>query len=234
MSISGILASSPKHQVTLPMSGKKVEYRPFVVKEEKILLMAAETKDEKTINSAVREVILSCTGGKVDVLKVPILDMEYLFLHLRSNSVGETSKPNIKCEKCEVPNECEIKLSEIVPITDPSHKKVIPLVGDISVVMRYPTLEDVDSIGKGTDVERSFSLIVACIEKIIQGERIYLASEVGEDDVRAFIGEMTQAQFKKVLDFLATMPRLEKEISFKCSSCGHQNDQTIRGIASFF
>ena len=101
MSLSGILASVPKHQTTLPLSGKRVEYRPFIVKEEKILLMAAETRNEKSIYSAIREVVLSCTGGKVDVTKIPILDMEYLFLQLRSQSVGETTKPLIKCEKCE-------------------------------------------------------------------------------------------------------------------------------------
>ena len=91
MALSGILASVPKHQTTLPVSGKKIEYRPFIVKEEKILFMASESKDEKTINSAIREVISACTGGTVDVFKLPIADMEYLFLQLRSHSVGETA-----------------------------------------------------------------------------------------------------------------------------------------------
>ena len=95
MSLAGIIASTPKHQTTLPVSGKKIEYRPFIVKEEKILLMAAESKDEKTINAAIREVISACTNGAVDVFKLPLVDMEYLFLQLRSQSVGETAKPNV-------------------------------------------------------------------------------------------------------------------------------------------
>ena len=135
MSLAGIIASTPKHQTTLPVCGKKIEYRPFIVKEEKILLMAAESKDEKTINTAIREVVSACTGGGVDVFKLPLVDMEYLFLQLRSHSVGETAKPNVKCSKCELPTEVEINLKEIQPINDPNHKKIIPVVGDISVVM---------------------------------------------------------------------------------------------------
>ena len=159
MALSGILASVPKHQTTLPVSGKKIEYRPFIVKEEKILFMASESKDEKTINSAIREVISACTGGTVDVFKLPIADMEYLFLQLRSHSVGETAKPNIKCSKCEIPNECEINLKEIKPTIDPKHTKIITVVDDISIQMRYPTMDDLQDITTQSDVERALTIL---------------------------------------------------------------------------
>lgn len=234
MSLSGILASVPKHQTTLPLSGKKVEYRPFIVKEEKILLMAAETKNEKSIYSAIREVVLSCTGGKVDVTKIPLLDMEYLFLQLRSQSVGETTKPMVKCEKCGGGNECEVNLKELVPQSSPNHRKVIPLVADISIVMRYPTLEDINSIEEGSDVDRTFSLLTKCIDKINQGETVYNCSEMQESEVRGFIDEMTQDQFRKLLDFIETMPKIEKSVQFTCTHCKHPNEHLLKGIASFF
>lgn len=234
MSLAGIIASTPKHQTTLPVSGKKIEYRPFIVKEEKILLMAAESKDEKTINTAIREVVSACTGGGVDVFKLPLVDMEYLFLQLRSHSVGETAKPNVKCSKCELPTEVEINLKEIQPINDPNHKKIIPIVGDISVVMKYPTVDDLKDIDSQSDIEKALTLLVKSIDKVYQGEKIFNASEMDPKEVRGFIEEMTQEQFKKLFSFVETMPKLEKQVQFKCKHCGHENNSTLRGITSFF
>lgn len=234
MTLAGIIASVPKHQTTLPISGKKIEYRPFIVKEEKILLMASESKDEKTINTAIREVISACTNGTVDVFKLPLLDMEYLFLQLRSHSVGETAKPNIKCSGCEVPTEVEINLREIQPIIDPNHKKIIPIVGDISVVMRYPTVDDIKDIDTPNDIEKALNLLVKSIDKVYHGEKIYNASEMDPKEVKAFIEEMTQDQFKKLFSFVETMPKLEKNVHFKCKHCGLENNATLRGIVSFF
>lgn len=234
MALSGILASTPKYQTTLPVSGKKVNYRPFVVKEEKVLLMAAESKDEKTVNSAIREVILACTNNSVDPLNLPITDMEYLFLQLRSNSVGESVKPNIKCAKCEIPNEVQIPINDIKPMMNPNHKKVIHIVNDISVQMRYPTMETIQHIDGENDLEKTFNLLVSCIEKVINGEEIINTTELDPDEVKGFIEEMTQEQFKKVLDFLDTMPKLEYEVNFRCKQCGSDNKTILKGITSFF
>ena len=234
MALSGILASVPKHQTILPISGKKIEYRPFIVKEEKILLMAAETKNEKTINSAVREVVLACTNNAVDVFKIPTTDMEYLFIQLRSHSVGETTKPNIKCTKCELPNECTVDLSKINIQTNPIHSKIIKLTEDINILMRYPTLNDVKEMGDENEVEKTIELLVHCIDKIYHGETIYNTEEMDFSEVRNFIDEMTQEQFKKIFNFIETMPRLEEKVSFKCVGCGEENNITLKGITSFF
>jgi len=234
MSLSGILASVPKHQTTLPVSGKKVEYRPFVVKEEKILLMAAESKDEKTVNTAVREVVLACTAGAVDVFKIPITDMEYLFLQLRSHSVGETAKPHIKCSNCSIPTECEINIKEIQPKTNKNHVKKIHLTNDIQVMMKYPSLDDIKDINTSSDVEKAITLLVKSIDKVVNGETIYNAAEMSIDEVRAFVDEMTQEQFKKVFSFLETMPTLEETVKFKCKNCGNENEIVLKGITSFF
>jgi DNA-directed RNA polymerase subunit M/transcription elongation factor TFIIS len=218
----------------LPLSGKKVEYRPFVVREEKVLLMAAETKNEDSIHSAIREVVLACTGGKVDVTKIPLIDMEYLFLQLRSHSVGETTTPSVKCEKCGVPNECEINLKQVIPQVTPDHRKVIPIISDISVVMKYPTIDDVKAVEGETEVEKTFSLLVRCIDKVVQGETTYNASEMDESEVRDFVEQMTQDQFRRLFGFLETMPKMEKSVEFTCKGCKQENRQVLKGIASFF
>lgn len=234
MSLSGILASVPKHQVTLPLSGKKVEFRPFVVKEEKVLLMAAETKNEKTINSAVRDVVLACTNNTVDVMKLPTVDMEYLFLQLRSYSVGETVKPQFKCKKCSMPTEIEINLKDLKPLTTKNHSKTIRLVGDISIEMKYPTLADVSDMNEDSDIEKTMSVLAKCINKVYHGETVYSTSEMKEQEVVDFLNEMTQDQFKKLLNFIETMPKFETNISFKCRHCEEQNDSVVKGMANFF
>lgn len=234
MSLSNVLASLPKHEITLPTSGIKVEYRPFLVKEEKILLMAAESKDEKTMNLAVRDVILACTNGKVDTSTLPIVDMEYLFLQLRSKSIGETVKPGVKCSACENPNEISINLQEIVPITTKSHKKTIPLIGNIVVEMKHPTIDSISASGGNiTDVERAFLLVTNCIDKVFVGDTVYVANEVGMEEVTNFVEQLTQEQFSKLMNFFETMPRIEKEVSFTCK-CGKENKITMKGLASFF
>lgn len=233
MSLSNVLASLPKHEVTLPASGMRVEYRPFLVKEEKILLMAAETKDENTINNAVRDVILACTGGKVDTTNLPIVDMEYMFLQLRSRSIGETTKPGLKCAKCEKVNEVTINLAEVKPTVSKDHKNLIPLIGNISVQMRYPTIQNVGEIPEATDIERTFILLTKCIDKVFVGDTVYVSDEVGEEEVTNFVDQLTQEQFGKLGEFFNTMPKIEKEVSFKCS-CGHENKMVLKGIASFF
>lgn len=234
MSLSGILASTPKHKTVLPVTGKKVEYRPFVVKEEKILLMAAESKDESTMTNAVREVISACTNNEVDVMKLPTVDMEYLFLQLRSHSVGETVKPNIKCSKCELPTEIEINLKEIKPTKSAEHSKTIRLISDISVQMKYPTMQDIDNLQGETDMDKTINLLCCCIEKVFQGETVYNASEMSLADVRSFVDEMTQDQFKKVFSFLESMPKLEYPVKFTCKHCKHENETVLKGISSFF
>lgn len=235
MSLSSLINTLPKYQVTLPVSGMKVEYRPFIVKEEKLLLMAAESKDEKMMSSAVKQIVQSCTEGKVDISRLPTTDVEYLFLQLRSDSIGETVKPNVKCSKCEVGNEIEVNLKQIKVATNPSHNKKIHLAGDIYVMMKHPVMHDMEKVEtKDTEIDRAFMLIAKCIDKVISGETIYNAAEMDENEVREFIENLTQSQFKKLLDFIDTMPSMQSEITFKCKKCGHDNSAVLKGLSSFF
>ena len=235
MSLSSLVSTLPKYQITLPLSGTKVEYRPFIVKEEKILLMAAETKNEAAMLNAMRNVIETCTDGKVDIMKMPTTDIEYLFLQLRSNSIGETSKPMLKCEKCETPNEVSINLKEITPTTNPDHNKKVHLIDDIHVIMRHPNMEDVERLAEYTDeVEKAMMMVVKCIDKVISGDTVYNAYEMDPQEVRDFVDNLTQTQFSKLLKFIETMPSIQKSIQFTCRKCSHQNDIVLKGMANFF
>lgn len=234
MSLSSLVSTLPKYQITLPLTKTKIEYRPFLVKEEKILLMAAETKNEKAMLSAVKEIVSECTFGKIDISKLPIVDMEYLFLQLRSDSVGETATPIIKCANCQVPNEVSINLKEIKPYIDESNDKKIHLIEKIYVFMKQPSMSDLDSIKGENDMERALYMIVKCIEKVVNGETIYNASEMDPEEVRDFIENLTQSQFNKLLKFVEKMPTMQKDVHFKCKKCGHENNMVLKGLSSFF
>jgi hypothetical protein len=235
MSLSSIITTLPKYQITLPVTGMKVEYRPFIVKEEKILLMAAETKDERSMISAVKDVVLSCTNGKVNISDLPTTDMEYLFLQLRSSSIGETVSPMVKCDECKTPNEVTINLKEIKPTSHPNHDKKIHLIQDIYVIMKHPTISDLEKIGnEGNEVDRALRMIVKCIDKVINGDTVYNTAEMDMNEVKDFVENLTQVQFNKLIAFVESMPSVETKVTFDCKKCGHHNSISLKGIANFF
>lgn len=235
MSLSSLVSTLPKYQITLPVTGTKVEYRPFLVKEEKILLMAAESKDERSMNSAVKSVVEACTDGKVDISKLPTTDVEYLFLQLRANSIGETVKPMVKCSSCETPNGVEINIKEIGVSTDQKHNKKIHLISDVYIMMKYPTMGDMEKLeSKDDNIEKALFLIIKCIDKVINGETIYNTAEMDTNEVRDFVENLTQSQFTKLLSFIETMPTMKKEVKFTCKKCSHENDMVLKGMSSFF
>lgn len=234
MSLNSVIAALPTHQIVLPVSGMKVEYRPFVVKEEKILLMAAESKDERTMYNAVRAVVEACTGGKVNIMTLPTTDVEYLFLQLRSNSVGETATPLVRCEKCETPNSVEINLKSISPSNTQTEKK-IQITDNIHVFMRYPTISDAPESMEGkSDIERALWIVAKCVDKVVSGETIYNTSELDISEVIGFVENLPQAHFQKLMRFVEAIPVLEKDIHFSCKKCQHENAVVLRGLANFF
>lgn len=236
MSLNAIIATLPTHQTVLPISGMKVDYRPFVVKEEKILLMAAEAKDEKTMYAAIKAVIEACTNGKVNIMTLPTTDVEYLFLQLRSNSVGETATPLVRCEKCETPNSVEINLKTIAPSRTETEKK-ISITSTVHVIMKYPTLGDSpesESMNDKSDIERALWLVAKCVDKVISGETIYNTSEMDVSEVVDFIENLPQSHFQKLMKFVEGLPILEKTVEFSCKKCQHTNSVVLRGLANFF
>ena len=234
-----IILNAPTYDVELPLSKKTVTYRPYLVKEEKILMMALESQDQKQIMKTVQDIINACTFGKIKAKDLPTAELELLFLKLRSKSVGETSEVSYECKECKTPNPVTINLVEI-EITTPE-KTVSPrimLTDTVGVVLKYPTADDVtkalNSKDAGTDVSKTFAIITACVEAIFDGENTHEAASLEKKDVEDFIDSLSTHQFKKIQEFFESIPKLSKDISFTCSKCGAKNDMVLEGLQSFF
>ena len=173
------IVTTPTYELKLPSSGKKIKYRPFLVKEEKVLLLAIETKDSAQIQSTTKTVINDCTFGSMDVETCPPFDLEYIILQLRIKSVGEKISPNFKCSECETQNTVEIDLTKVEVVKTPEHTNTVKLTENMGVIMRYPTIEDtssmeeVDENDTKKNTERSINLIASCIEVIFDKDKTY-------------------------------------------------------------
>lgn len=233
---------SPKYEVKIPSTGKVVTYRPYLVKEEKILLIAMESEDQKQILQAMKDVIHSCTFGKLDVDKLAIFDIEYIFLKLRIKSVGETAKIGIKCEKCGMPVKVELELDKIQVSELPKSNK-IKLTDKIGVLMRFPTVSQMKPEDKSrSKLDEGLEILRGCIESIYDDKGVYPADEQSPEELDQFIESLNSDQFLKLQEFVANMPKLEHKVKFTCRSitppstapCGKENEITLSGIQSFF
>lgn len=227
---------TPKYELRLPVSGKVIQYRPYLVKEEKILLLALESKDEKQILNATREIISSCTFGKVNPDELPLFELEYIYLKLRTKSVGETVQLNLPCEKDGEEHLVNVNLDEVELIVPPESKnRVVQLTKNIGITLSYPTLGKISEIASDDNkAESTFKLIMACTESIYDAEKVYKRDSFNEKELRDFLESFNADQFKKLYDFFSNLPHLEKTIKFKCKKCGHENVIKVTGLQSFF
>lgn len=224
---------TPTYELTLPSTGELIEYRPFLVKEEKILLLAQESGEAKDIMRALKQIVASCTFDKVSPNDVPQYDLEYVFLQLRAKSVGETSKFSVKCEHCSEYNEVEVDLST-VEVTFPLQKDAnkIQLTDNIGVILQpisFEKIEDIDSIAD------NFTKILALsIAQIYDQTQVYNSSDVSEKELIEFVESLSRTQVSKIEHFLENQPYLAKDIQFTCKACGKPNSVTLKGLDAFF
>jgi ribosomal protein L44E len=234
------IVATPTYELKLPSSGKKIKYRPFLVKEEKVLLLAMETKDPAQIQSTTKTVIKDCTFGGVDVENCPPFDLEYIILQLRIKSVGEKISPNFKCSECGTQTPVDIDLTKVEVVKTPEHNNTIKLTDQMGVIMRYPTIEDtagmeaIDEKDAEKNAERSINLIASCIEVIYENDKTYKTKDFSQQEVVDFIEHLSQGMFQKITKFFQDIPAIKQEISFACSKCGHENKYTLRGMQDFF
>ena len=230
------LNNAPKYELTIPSSGETVRYRPFLVKEEKNLMIAAESKDNKTIFRSLVDTIMTCIDDKVDDKKLTSFDIEYMFLQLRSKSVGESSKIGLRCSECQVGNEITVRLDDI-KIDMPDVNKMIKLTDDITVEVDWPTFNDLIN-SEVTQTEnpttaQAFKLICSCLKTIhTEEERINL-SDVTDEELQEFLDSMSSGQFDLIKSFIDQIPKLEHEVEFTCKSCNHENKLIIEGVSNF-
>jgi hypothetical protein len=222
------LNETPKYSLTVPSTGKELRYRPYLVKEEKILLMASSSEDPKQIMNAVHDTIAACVEN-IDIRSLTTFDLEYIFIQLRSKSTGETSEILIKCPKCESQQKVTIPLNEIA-VTETNVNPVIKISDNVTVVMKYPSYQDIPS---DTD-DVGFTLIAASIKEVIHGDEKVDIDDEPIEAVIAFLESMTNDQFQLIAKFFEDAPSVKYDLELVCQSCGEISDIEIKGMQSFF
>jgi hypothetical protein len=232
--------STPIYELEIPSLKKKIRYRPFLVKEEKILIIALESEDSKQIANAVKNVISNCILSKgIKVEDLSTFDIEYLFLNIRGKSVGETVDVLITCpddETTQVP--MSINLDEINVEVDPKHSRDIKLDDTLTLRMRYPSMTEFiknnfDS-GDSVSVDDTFDLIVSCIDQIYSEEESWTASDSTKKELLEFVEQLSSKQFKEVEKFFETMPKLSHTIKIKNPKTGVESEVVLEGLSAFF
>ncbi len=234
----------PVYETTLISTGKKIRFRPFLVKEQKIFLMASQSDDAKEVVTAIKQVISNCILDDIEVDKLPTFDLENIFMQLRARSVGEKVELNYVCNNPiktssdeEKPCGGKIKLFldlfDVKPTIDPEHDKKIELTPKLGIVMKYPTFEILNSLNIESQADL-LKLIVACIDYVYDDEQIYYAKDTTEEELIEFIENMQQSDIQKIEKFFQTIPKISKSLDFHCTKCGYKETMVIEGIQNFF
>ena len=233
--------NTPTYDLTLPSTGKKIKYRPFLVREEKILILAMESENMTEITNAIVQILSDCILTKdVKVESLATFDIEYLFLNVRAKSVGETVEVNVTCpDDNETQVEISIAIDSIKIQKTRGHKNIIKLDDELSLKLRYPSLEqfvenNFESGEEMSEVSQSLSMITSCIDMIYNEEESWEASDYSKAELDEFIGQLNTKQFKEIEKFFTTMPKLSHTIVVKNPNTGVESEVVLEGLANFF
>ena len=230
--------STPTYELTVPSTGKNIRYRPFLVKEEKILIIAMESQSEKQITQAVTDVLSNCILTKgVEVNNLSTFDIEFLFLNIRGKSVGETVDVMITCpddDKTKVP--VQVNLDDIKVITNEDHTRDIPLDGNLTMRMKYPAMGEFvkNNFNADMQVNDTFDLVISCIEQVFSEEESWAASDCTKKELNEFLEQLDSNQFKKIEQFFETMPKLSHSIKVTNPKTKVVNNIVLEGLNAFF
>ena len=226
------LNSEPKYELIIPSLKKKVKFRPFLVKEEKVLMIAMESGDQKDALNAILDTISVCIQDKINLNTLTTFDVEYLFLQLRAKSIGETAKVNIKCTKCGTPNTVSIKLDDI-NIELPEIENTVKLDEKVSVELQWPPFKGLTEVNTDNSTESAFEMIANCIKIIYTEDERINVSEVSKEELKEFLESMNSEQFSKLRDYIDQLPKLKHDVAFCCKNCATSNNVTLEGVESF-
>ena len=235
----------PIYETKLISNGQTVRYRPFLVKEQKLFLMAAESDDPKDTINAIKQVLMNCVLDDIDIENMATFDIEYLFLQLRARSIGEVVNLRFNCNNNVIEKGEEVKCGNLVkidvnvldvnPIKNEEHTNKIQITDKIGVVLKYPTFGSIDFAGLDTqDMQQILNVIVSCIDYIYDDEQVYYAKDTKKEELIDFIENMKQTDLEKISSFFTSLPKLKKEIHFHCNKCNYEEDITLAGVQSFF
>lgn len=232
--------STPTYELELPSTGETIQYRPFLVREEKLLVLALESENMKEITTAIKSVIKNCILSKgIKIESLPTFDIEYLFLNIRGKSVGEEIEVNVICpddEDITVP--VTISVDDIKVVKNKNHSNRIKVDDSIMMEMKYPSLDqfiknNFDFSGANL-MDQSFDLVASCIDKIYQGDEVWTSADVTKKELLDFLDQFNAAQFQQIETFFETMPKLSHTVKVKNPSSGVESEVVLEGLSNFF
>jgi len=228
----------PIYEMVVPSTDEKIKYRPFLVREEKILLIALESGESKDIITAIKDIVTECTYGKIDLGKMPMFDVEYVFLQIRSKSVGEVSTLKLLCpDDKETYVNVDIDLSEIMVQVDEGHNPKIELTDEMGMIMRYPSIDTLNATGiSSINASNMLDVIGTCILQIYdkKGEEVFETKDQTKKEVSEFVESLNTKQFQEVQKFFDTMPKLKHTVELENPKTGVKSEIVLQGLNDFF
>lgn len=235
----------PIYEVKLISNDKSIRFRPFLVKEQKLFLMAAESDDQKETVNVIRQVLKNCILDEIDVDNLSTFDLEFLFMNLRARSVGEVVDLKYKCnntikdengedKKCTGSVDFNLNLLEIQPTKNPEHNSKIQLTDNLGISLKYPTFEMIQKYETMNENDVMLNVLIDCVDYIYDKEQIYYAKDSTKEEIIEFIDDLQQGHLEKIKIFFDTMPEIKKDVHFKCPKCNYEEDIEIKGMQNFF
>lgn len=235
----------PIYELDLLSSGKKVRFRPFLVKEQKLLLMASQSEDPKESLNVVKQISKNCIIDDIDIESLPVFDLEYIFLNLRARSVNEVVNLQYKCNNkikdesgeektCGSVEKFDVNILEIKPEKNPNHNKKIMLNEKLGIMMKYPTFEMIATLNGQTEEEILIELLVNCVDYVFDNDKIYYSKDVSKEELVEFIDNLQQKDLEKIQQFFETTPKIKKSLDFSCKKCGYKENIVVEGLQNFF
>ena len=230
------IQSAPTYKTVLPSNGQEVEYRPSLVKEQKVLVMAKESNDQEQVMQSIIKMLDACTFGKLKIPNIAMMDMEWLFIKVRSVSVGETSKLVLGCtdEGCRGNAKVDLNLEDIAPTSEMPEEDTVMLTDDLGVKLKVPSVRDIDGLTKMDETQQSMEIVKRCITSVFDADEVYPMEDVSQKELDEFFDSLTFNQLDKLGQFFDSLPKLRHEVSYSCEICSKENTRVLEGIQSFF
>ena len=236
----------PIYNVKLLSTGKSLRFRPFTVKEEKLFLMANEGEDLTTVVDTIKQILNNCILDEFDIDSLPLFDIEHLFLNIRARSIGEVVNLKYKCnndvldeetkeeKKCNNVVQIDLNVLDIQPEKQEGHTTKIEITEKLGIIMKYPNFETLKKFKDVSEADSIIKMTVNCIDYVYDADKIYYAKDSQEEDLIEFIESMQSKDLEKIKNFFDTMPKIRKDVDFKCNKCGHEEKIEVEGIQNFF